>query len=228
MYSICCHMALVLYIIFSICDCFYPFFFYIFLIWYWNARPKWSRGRHQKAPGLRGVSGNKRRACVRARVCVCRLKITLNWNLLLAYSPVNRSGSPQGFWQIQMSHSSWIQYKTCTLHESTRRKNFTNIHSLLWLSVSYIGRVVRQLPILREREREREGPGDALTRSFNTMFDQRPYIHNSLWFDVNNIVDLDLIDVEAKWIFVRPASSPWFRFSRSEMLKSELKWHFCP
>ena len=36
--------------------------------------------------------------------------------VLLAYSAVNRSRSPQGFSQIQISHTNWIEYKTCTLH----------------------------------------------------------------------------------------------------------------
>ena len=36
------HMALCIYIVFLICDCFCPFVFYIFLkIWSWNARSKW-------------------------------------------------------------------------------------------------------------------------------------------------------------------------------------------
>ena len=46
MCNICCRMALVLafislciYVVFLICDCFCPFFFLIFLIWYWHARP---------------------------------------------------------------------------------------------------------------------------------------------------------------------------------------------
>ena len=32
---------LCMYIVFLICDCFYPFFWNKILIWYWNARPKW-------------------------------------------------------------------------------------------------------------------------------------------------------------------------------------------
>ena len=43
--------------------------------------------------------------------------------LLLAYSPVNCSGSPQGFAQVQISHTRWIQYKTCTLHKRKTYKN---------------------------------------------------------------------------------------------------------
>ena len=41
--------------------------------------------------------------------------------LLLAKSPVNRSGSPKGFSQVKISHTSQIQYKTCTL---LRRKTY--------------------------------------------------------------------------------------------------------
>ena len=38
------------------------------------------------------------------------------------YSPVNRTGSPQGFSQVQISHKL-IQYKTCTLHERKTYKH---------------------------------------------------------------------------------------------------------
>ena len=44
-------------------------------------------------------------------------RVYLFISLLLAYSPVNRTGSPQGFSQVQISRTSWTQYKTCTLHK---------------------------------------------------------------------------------------------------------------
>ena len=43
--------------------------------------------------------------------------------LIQSHSPVNCSGSPQGFSQIQISHTSWIQYKTCTLHKHNTNKH---------------------------------------------------------------------------------------------------------
>ena len=51
---------------------------------------------------------------------------------LISYSPVNHPGSPQGFSQVQISHTSWIP---CTLHT---HKTYNYIIRKVVLSVSLV------------------------------------------------------------------------------------------